>query len=168
MIDGVVAIWMPGPDFHSPTIIRHQASTGPAWVDVQYVNVNSDGDLNHYEPVMYDVADGKRKGKRKRVRQGSEKGGAKDLQLQKKYSERAGKAMLWEGSGGGESGTIGSGSRNAGDDGDESIQGLSGQFRVHTRSIQVRVSSTGYIPLVNDVSPSADPSNHADLFGEVC
>eukprot|EP00961_Rhodomonas_salina_P019130 257800-Rhodomonas_salina.1 len=52
MIKGAISLWAPGPNHMIPQVIRDETVSEAISVNIQHVNVNRDGTLNHFEPLI--------------------------------------------------------------------------------------------------------------------
>eukprot|EP00961_Rhodomonas_salina_P140234 1887122-Rhodomonas_salina.1 len=52
MIEGSISLWAPGPNHMILQVIRDESVSETILVNIQHVNVNRDGMLNHFEPLI--------------------------------------------------------------------------------------------------------------------
>eukprot|EP00961_Rhodomonas_salina_P116526 1568507-Rhodomonas_salina.1 len=86
MAGGSIAIWSPGLFHGTPLKLRHETAAEAIVANVQWVNQQLEGELNHYEPLTevrdLSVPKPKQTAKRKRVSKGERKGGDSEKPVQ--------------------------------------------------------------------------------------
>eukprot|EP00961_Rhodomonas_salina_P190115 2564993-Rhodomonas_salina.1 len=78
IIGGSIAVWVPGDRYEVPEIWKEESTAVEVKATIQWVNVEREGRLDHFEPLIRDVKEDEQKGsERVRTNKGSRRGKGK-------------------------------------------------------------------------------------------